>query len=335
MRFDVLVKDEEVARREAEGVFETLRLRDVDFRVLDSPSDAAGDVAVVVGDTGFLLASLRKLPTSVPILGVGSAGFGALTEVSAGRFNDAVRRILRSDFWVEEIDRMSCRVGDKTEVLALNEAALVPSTSGQFVRYSLWVDNELVGRDRGDGVIVATPTGSTAYALAAGGPVVLAKTHAWSVVPICSSDGARPVVVTQDAAISLQDIAAPGGVDLIADGRERVHILRGETVAIRRAATPARFVRIGEKRYTQILGRLRLQKEVSHMEDAPPSAKFLVKLLEYEGPLTQQEMIRESNLSERTVRNALHWLVANGLIAKEPSLRDARQDVYNLAGRRT
>ncbi|MHB8584348.1 MAG: NAD(+)/NADH kinase [Thermoplasmatota archaeon] len=335
MRFDVLVKDEEFAQREAAGVIKALRVRDAETRRIDSPRDADGDVVVVVGDTGFLLSAMRSLPTAIPVIGVGGAGFGALTEITAARFGDAARRIMRGDYWIEDVERMSCHIGDRTELMALNEAALMPATSGQFVRYSLWVDDELVGRDRGDGVIVATPTGSTAYALAAGGPVVLAKTRAWSIVPICSSDGARPVVVTQEATITLQDISATGGVDLVADGRDRVRLQRGEAVQIRRASAPARFVRLGEKRYTQILGRLRLQKEVGLLEEAPPSAKFLAKLLEYEGPLTQQEMIRESNLSERTVRNALHWLVENGFVAKEPSLRDARQDVYNLAGTRS
>lgn len=333
MRFDVLAKDDDAARAESKLVVEALKARKAKHRLLDEPEAVDADVAILVGDTRFLLATIRHLGRT-PVLGVGSAGFGVLTEIPVQQFPDALRRMLRNDHWIEEVDRMECAVGDRTTIMALNEAALVAATSGEFVRYSLWVDDELVGRDRGDGVIVATPTGSTAYALAAGGPVVLAKTRAWSIVPICSSEGTKPVIVTQDATIELQDVSAQGGVDLVADGRERVRLQRDESVRIRRAIEPARFVRLGEKRYTQVLGRLRLQKEVGRMEDAPPSAKFLVKLLEYEGPLTQAEMIRESNLSARTVRNALHWLVEHGIVAKEPSLRDARQDVYNLAGGR-
>ena len=63
----------------------------------------------------------------------------------------------------------------------------------------------------------------------------------------------------------------------------------------------------------------------------PPSARFVLKLLEYEGSLTQQEMVRESGLSVRTIRNALTYLLSHNFVTKEPNLRDARQDVYTLA----
>ncbi|MHB8604694.1 MAG: NAD(+)/NADH kinase [Thermoplasmatota archaeon] len=303
-------------------------------RPQDPKLDAAkGDALVVVGDSAFLLSVLRSVPPRLPVLGVGGAGFGVLTETTVEEFETtAAARLRRGDFRVEEVDRMSCRVGDE-RVLAVNEAALVATTPGQIVRYSLWVDDELVWRDRGDGLIVATPTGSTAYALSAGGPVVLAKTRVFSIVPICSSEGQKPVIVSEDASLHVTDLEAPGGVTLVADGRERVKIARGDTVRLARAKDAARFIRLGEKRYTQILGKLKTTRSEAGpaLIDAPPSAKFLLKLLEYEGPLTQQEMIHESSLSARTVRNGVGWLVARGYVGKEPSLRDARQDVYTLA----
>lgn len=326
-----LVVKPDAASKEQESLLETLRACGVRARTVEAAAEARGDVAILVGDNAFILSTIRELPDGLPVLGVGSRSLGALAEVSTERFQEAARRLASGDFRVEDVDRMECVVGDRARGLALNEAALVSAASGQYVRHSLWVDDELMWRDRGDGVIVATPTGSTAYAHAAGGPVVLAKTPVFSVVPICSSDGNRPFVVSTDAAISLTDVSSTPGAELVLDGRERLRVPRGEVVRIRRAARPVQFVRLSEERYTQILGRLRTRRDAGPtIKEAPPSAKFLLKLLEYEGPLTQAEMVRASHLSERTVRNAASYLVDQGVVVKEPSLRDARQDVYAL-----
>lgn len=330
MFVSVVVRPDPEAEEEGRRVLDALKAARIAHQRFERAAEARGDVLVVVGDNAFLLETFRERPPDIPVLGVGSAGFGVLMEVTVGEFEANVKRLRTGDFWVEPVDRMLCQVGER-EHAALNEAALVSAQSGQFVRHSLWVDDELVWRDRGDGVIVATPTGSTAYALSAGGPIVLSRTRVFSIVPICSGDDHHPVVVSEDAAISITDVSAPAGVEVVLDGRARVRVARGEVVRIRRHEVPARFVRFGEKRYTRILGKLKREGEPApSLADAPPSARFVLKLLEFEGPLTQQEMIRESGLSPRTIRNALSFLLAEGLVTKEPSLRDARQDVYTL-----
>jgi NAD+ kinase len=331
---NVLVKHDAAAREEGDRVLAAIKRAGGKAQEVYAAKDARGDLLIVVGDSAFLITAFHELSDAVPVLGVGGAGFGVLTEVTVAQFEGAVKRVLAGDYWIENVDRMSCLVGGVERGVALNEAALLASTPGQFVRHTLWVGDEMIWRDRGDGLIVATPTGSTAYALAAGGPVVLANAGVFSVVPICSSDQNKPLVVSQDGRIRVTDVAAPSGVDLVVDGRERVRVGRHEEVEIVRADRPAPFVRLGPKRVSQILGKLKLERELDPLhKDAPPSAKFLYKLLEYEGAMTQAEMIRESNLSARTVRNALGYLLAEGIVVKEPSLRDARQDVYNLRTR--
>lgn len=330
MFVSVVVRPDPEAEEEGRRVLDALKAARVQAARFASAAEARGDVLVVVGDNAFLLATLRERAPDIPVLGVGSAGFGVLMEVTVAEFEANVKRLRVGDFWVEPVERMRCVVGDR-EFAALNEAAIVSAQSGQFVRHSLWVDDELVWRDRGDGVIVATPTGSTAYALSAGGPIVLSQTHVFSIVPICSGDDHHPLVVTTDARVSVTDVDAATGVDVVLDGRERVRVGRDQVVRISRHDVPARFARFGEKKYTRILGKLRREGEpVPPLVDAPPSARFVLKLLEFEGPLTQQEMIRESGLSPRTIRNAVTFLLSHGFVTKEPSLRDARQDVYTL-----
>ncbi len=333
-RVGVLVKDEEPSTSHGRDVIDALKARGVEHTRYSTAREAEGDLIVLVGDTAFVLEAVRDLPAGTPVLGVGASGFGVFTEVTAERFPEALRRILAGDHWVETLERVSCEVGGHLAATALNEAAVVASTSAQLVRHSLWVGEELLWRDRGDGVIVATPTGSTAYALAAGGPIVLADTSVFALVPICSSEGNRPVVVSQGVPVSLTDLFASGGVDLVVDGRERIRIGRGDEVCFSRSPDPARFVRFGKRRYAQILGKLKMERELSpDLGEAPPSAKFVYKLLEFERALTQQEIIRESGLSARTVRNALTHLIRENRIEREPNLRDARQDVYRTARR--
>lgn len=327
----VIVRPEAEAEEEGRRVLSALKAARIPHERFDSAADARGDVLVIVGDNAFLLATMRQRAPDIPVLGVGSAGFGVLMEVTVDEFEANVKRLRSGDFWVEPVDRMLCEVGAR-KLAALNEAAIVAGQGGEFVRHSFWVDDELVWRDRGDGVIIATPTGSTAYALSAGGPIVLSRARVFSVVPISSGDDNHALVVTMDASVSVTDASAPSGVEVVLDGRERVKVGKAEVIRISRHEVPARFVRFGEKRYTRILGRLKREGDTSRViQEGPPSARFVLKLLEYEGPLTQQEMIRESGLSPRTIRNALTFLLSAGFVKKEPSLRDARQDVYTLA----
>jgi NAD+ kinase len=329
----VVVSPDAEAEAEGRRVLAALKAAGLAHERFEEAADARGDVLVVVGDNAFLLATMRRRARGpdIPVLGVGSAGFGVLMEVTVQEFEGLARRLRSGDYWLDPVDRMRCVVGEREHV-ALNEAAVLAAQSGQFVRYSLWLDDELVWRDRGDGVIVATPMGSTAYALSAGGPIVLPRARVFSCVPVNSGDDHHPLVVTMDATLSVTDVDAHSGVEVVLDGRERVRVGKGEVVRVSRHDVPARFVRFGEKRYTRVLGKLRREGASSPaLQQGPPSARFVLKLLEYEGPLTQQEMIRESGLSPRTIRNALAFLLAEGLLTKEPSLRDARQDVYTLA----
>lgn len=328
----LLAKKDGPAREDATEVRRALRAAKVPFRDVKDAAKAR-DVLVVVGDSSYVLDAARTATEGVAVLGVGT-GAAFLAEVTAAQFPAAARRLAAGDYRIESVDRMACSVAGRLRGLALNEAALLAATSGQIVRYSLAVDDELLWRDRGDGVIVATPTGSTAYALSAGGPIVLSDAGALSVVPVCSSEDAKPLVVRQGARIRLSDVGARGGVDLVLDGRERSRVASGDEVELARAEVPARFLRFTDKRASAVVGKLKAEKDTAtELGRGPPSAKFVHKLLLYEGALTQQEIVRTSQLGERTVRNALTWLVKEGIVAKEPSFRDARQDVYNLVER--
>ena len=105
------------------------------------------------------------------------------------------------------------------------------------------------------------------------------------------------------------------------------------TVEIRKAKVPAVFVRFHKGLHSKIFSKLRRKYEVEIVpRDAPPSAKFVFKILQYEGPLTQKEIVKSSMLPPRTVRSALRYLIRNGLVVRKTSIRDTRQSIYFVAG---
>ncbi len=283
------------------------------------------EAIVVVGDDHFVLDTLAR-STSIPVLVVGD---GFLAEVPVGGAGDAIRKVLAGDTWVEERLRLQATVGGKKLPPALNEVALNASRGGGFLRYSLEIDGELVWRDGGDGVIVATPTGSTGYGLSAGGPVVMENAEALVLVPICSATGQRPVVVPRQSVIAIREVESRVAVELVLDGRARVRV-RSAGFAVQAAEHPARFLRLGKARYLRVFGKLRARKASRLPREAPPSAKFLYRLLEDQGALTERQLIAESGLPERTVRNALTYLARASLVRRAPSLRDAREAIFAL-----
>lgn len=282
------------------------------------------DPVVVVGDDHFVLETLARSPSGGPVLVVGE---GFLAEVPPGGAEEGIRKLLAGDHWTEERLRLQAIVGGKELPPALNEVALNASRGGGFLRYSLEIDEELVWRDGGDGMIVATPTGSTGYGLSAGGPIVMENAEALVVVPICSATGQKPLVVPHHSVIAIRGVESRVAVELVLDGRDRVRV-RSSGFTVQAAENPARFIRLGKARYLRVFGKLRARKASRLPREAPPSAKFLYRLLEDQGPLTERQLIAESGLPERTVRNALTVLGRANLVKRAPSLRDAREAIF-------
>ncbi|MCD6368030.1 MAG: hypothetical protein J7L45_03015 [Candidatus Aenigmarchaeota archaeon] len=156
------------------------------------------------------------------------------------------------------------------------------------------------------------------------------NSNAIEIVPICSAKMNKPLVVNEKAKICLYDISSAKGAEIIIDGKYR-YKLKEEKIMIERCEVPANFVRFDKKIYLGLFGKLREKSErVILPNTAPPSAKFIFKLLSYEGSMTQKEIINESNLPSRTVRHALNYLLEIGAIERHLTLRDTRQSIYMI-----
>lgn len=290
------------------------------------------DLAVLVGASRFFLSTLAELEAPPPVLLVAEGGQGVLAEARLDDADEIAEAIAGESFATQPVLRMVVRSGEE-EILALNECALLPVQNGAFLDCDVKVDGELLWHDRGDGVIVCTPTGSTAYALSAGGPAVLAAADVLTVVPICSQEQHPPIVAPSGSAVELGDAESSRGIELVVDGHHRERV-DADGVTITGHQHPLELVRLTERRHGHLLGRVRLKREMgAELAEAPPSARFLYKLLEYEGPMTTGEMARESGLTRRTVRSSLDTLLDIGYVVERTSLRDARTDVYDVAER--
>lgn len=200
------------------------------------------DLAIVVGGDGTMLSAADALARSgVPLLGVNLGRLGFLTDVSPERMEEQLDAVLDGEYASEKRPLLEGHIIRDTEheptQLALNDVVVQKSASGRMIEVETFIDDRFVCAHRADGIIVATPTGSTAYALSGGGPIVHPGLDALVVVPICPhtlSD--RPIVIQGDCTV---DIVLHGGHGAPAqvswDGQRTLALSEGDRVQVRRS----------------------------------------------------------------------------------------------------
>lgn len=287
------------------------------------------NIILVVGDDSTILRTFRDMKTkSTPVLGIGSGDASFLSECDVNQFPQLLRKMENKNYFVDKRARLQIDVNGKTLPHALNELVISASRGATLLRYTLKVDEEVIWRDSADGIIVSTPTGSTGYSLSVGGPIVSSSSGIFLITPIASINQNKPFVVSNSSTIEISDIFSSAGCEAIIDGRFRIK-LENNLVKIKNSKLPAKFIRMEKRSYANIFNRLRKRAEAVNIpKNAPPSSKFIYKILQYEGALTQKEIINLSMLPPRTVRSALDYLVKNGLVMVQTSVRDTRQSIY-------
>ena len=209
------------------------------------------DLAIVVGGDGTMLHVARGLASyALPMIGINLGRLGFLTDLSADRMYEDMDELLRGEFTVEERIMLQVQIsnGKKTlnETVALNDVTLTKGNTGRMIEFDTHVNSEPLGRTRGDGVIIATPTGSTAYALSAGGPILHPLLPAIVFAPICPHTlGHRPMVLDDSSTVELEilDLAGAEG-NVFIDGLKQLAVSGNEVIRISRAKTVTRMVRI-------------------------------------------------------------------------------------------
>lgn len=208
---------------------------------------ATAQLVIVLGGDGTLLSVARATgERGVPILGVNLGTLGFLTEITLDELFAALDRVLRGDFVVEPRMRLDVRAqrgGEElASFLALNDAVLTKADLARMIDLETRAGGVVVTTYHADGLIVATPTGSTAYSLSAGGPILLPELEAFVLTPICPHTlTQRPIVLPEDAEIEIR-VRSRVEAQLTVDGQQGIVLREDDVVSVRRSAHPVHLV---------------------------------------------------------------------------------------------
>jgi NAD+ kinase len=239
---------------------ETVSLDFANHSKRENLSDA--DLAITLGGDGTLLSCARMLAErAVPILAVNMGDFGFITEVSKSELIDTWEKFLDGRLGVSERLMLSVAVHrdgkEMASFVGLNEAVIGIKGISRMIRLKIYLSDTYMGRYRADGVIVATPTGSTAYSMAAGGPILHPEMEAFILTPICPFTlSNRPTVVPATEILRIE-VEEPQKVEtvLTIDGQESLPLLPRDSLLVRRATHKARIVHTDKRTFYEVLRR--------------------------------------------------------------------------------
>ena len=213
------------------------------------------DLLICVGGDGTILRTLHYLRGATPVLGINMGTIGFLADVQPENAISALTKVL-DGFEVERRERLAVNVKDGTIPYALNEALVITSNPGKMLHFAIFVDGEEWERLRADGVVFATPTGSNAYAMSAGGPIVHPGVNAAIIVPIAPFKlSARPTVVDINSEINLE-LLVTKDAELVIDGQFYRKIGKEHRISITKGE-PAFFVKRKDRHFLKLQDKLR------------------------------------------------------------------------------
>jgi NAD+ kinase len=249
------------------AVFETETSRlmpaSAERNVLDKAGLARNvDMVVVLGGDGTLLGMadcIGEAGSGIPILGVNFGSLGFLTEVTLPELYPALEAAVSGQAHAEErlmLRSTSTRDGQPyRRLIALNDAVIAKAARSRMIDLSVYVGDEFVTRVKADGLIIATPTGSTAYNLAAGGPIVQPNVDALLITPIAPHTLTnRPIVIPGSSVVRVQpNMQERDEVSITFDGQSGFELQAGDEVLVRRADRPLRLIKSSTRSYFEVL----------------------------------------------------------------------------------
>jgi len=220
------------------------------------------DMVLVLGGDGTLIGMadcIAEAGSGTPILGVNFGSLGFLTEVTLPELYRSLEHALNGRAYIEERMMLRATTTNRGDVLtrsiALNDAVVTKTARSRMIDLSVYVGDEFVTRVRADGLIIATPTGSTAYNLSAGGPIVQPKVDAMIITPIAPHTLTnRPIVIPGSSTVRVQPtMDARDEIVFTLDGQSTFPVHPGDEICVARAAKPLRLIRPTTRSYFEVL----------------------------------------------------------------------------------
>jgi NAD+ kinase len=221
------------------------------------PADV--EVIIVLGGDGTLLSVARQVwNKNIPILGVNLGGLGFLTEITLDELYPVLEKVLRDDFGIDERDVLNAGVirrGERiAEFIVLNDAVINKGALARIIDLETTINGEYLSTFRSDGLIISTPTGSTAYNLSAGGPIVFPSLHTIIITPICPHTlTIRPIIIPDDVRIRALLKSRNEEVTLTLDGQQGFTLEFEDVVEVRKAEGRILLIKSPTRRYFELL----------------------------------------------------------------------------------
>ena len=221
---------------------------DIDFKQLaENVFDFDCDMAIILGGDGTLLRAQAKMKPEIPIFGINMGTVGFLTEIEVSHTFEALNAILKGDYYKEKRTRLVVS-HENHKFNAMNEVVVMTDKPAKMLHFEILVDGEIIEEVRADGLIVSTPSGSTAYAMSAGGPIVDPKVAGFVIIPICPYKlGARPFVVSDNSEITVKLLKKGKSAVFVMDGQINEEADYGEEIKFKKADKDAYFIRTSTK----------------------------------------------------------------------------------------
>jgi NAD+ kinase len=222
----------------------------VDWRPPESFGDGLGVVVALGGDGTLLRAAYLGRDHGLPLLGVNLGRLGFLSEIEAGQIDDVLQRLVAGDFDVEERMTLAVSVHDADghqvgTSWALNDASVERTVPQRLIVFEVCVNQTVLANVPADAIILATPTGSTAYAFSAGGPIMSPLVDAILLTPVAPhSLFNRTIVVDPNESLSVRPVAGHSTCVVSCDGRESIPVPPGGSVQVSRGEVPVRMARL-------------------------------------------------------------------------------------------
>jgi NAD+ kinase len=255
----IIRKEQEKAIRLASELGEWLEIRGIKVHLDQHEIPPFLDLVVVIGGDGSLLHAARLVGGNpIPILGVNLGGLGFLTEISLSELYPTLEMVIRGDFEIEDrimLDTRVFRGGQEVyRQSVLNDVVFMRGVLARIVDLETRVDGTYLNTFKGDGLIVGTPTGSTAYNLSAGGPIIYPTLDTIVLTPICPFTLTnRPIILSKSVTIQVKLVHSAGDVNLTLDGQKGFGLKQGDVVKIKKALACVRLIKSPYRSYFEIL----------------------------------------------------------------------------------
>lgn len=211
---------------------------------IDSMRQAGAELIISIGGDGTVLRTISKMDDPLPLLGINMGTLGFLVDVKPEDAIETVENVLKG-FTYTERSRLAVQLNEEYLPCATNELVLITSRAAKILSFSICVDESQIDELRADGVVIATPTGSTAYAMSAGGPIIDPRVDATLIVPLAPFKlSARPWIVPGSSKIRLTMTIPEKEAAVVVDGQHTYHIHEHDVITLTRARNPARFVKM-------------------------------------------------------------------------------------------